>query len=62
MMNLDDRHQAVDKETDDLAELRARREAVKRMMTVAAVTPMVAMLFDPKKALASGEGSGTEEP
>lgn len=61
-MNLDDRQQAAETDTDDLAELRARRAAVKRMMTVAAVTPMVAMLFDPRKALASGEGSGTEEP
>ncbi|MFQ8432861.1 hypothetical protein [Amaricoccus sp. W119] len=61
-MNPDDRPQAAEKETGDLADLRARREAVKRMMTVAAVTPMVAMLFDPRKALASGEGSGTEEP
>ena len=53
-------------EGEDLAALTARRQAMKRMLTTAAAAsaaaPMVAMLFDPKKALAAGEGSGTQEP
>lgn len=42
----------------DVAKIRARREVVKRMLRVAAVAPMAAMLFDPKKALADGTGTG----
>ena len=61
-MSITDPRDTSEPSTRDDIELRARREVVKRMVTVAAVTPMVAMLFDPKKALAAGEGSGTEEP
>ncbi len=61
MSNTDPRDTSEPVAQNDI-ELRARREAVKRMVTVAAVTPMVAMLFDPKKALAAGEGSGGQEP
>ncbi|TPE49153.1 hypothetical protein [Amaricoccus solimangrovi] len=50
-------HGAV--ETTEEAEIQARREVVKRMLKVTAVTaaaPMAALLFDPRKARADASG------
>ena len=39
-----------------------RREAIDRLLTLAAAAPMVALLFDPRSARADGTGGGGEEP
>lgn len=65
-MNKDPRGISGGESGEDMEALTARRQAMKRILTTTAATaaaaPMVTMLFNPKKALAAGEGSGTEEP
>lgn len=51
--------EAVSTNADNAPEAVDRREAARLMLKVAAATPIVAMLFDPRSASASG-ASGEE--